>query len=261
MSTAEIILLFGAALLGGAVNSVAGGGGFIAFPALLFTGMPSINANATNTVALWPGTLASTGAYRRALNADLLKRILPLIVITFLGSILGSTLLLKTKQSTFDHMVPWLLLGATVLFSFGGKVTEWINRHHAEGGPSLGGVAGITLLQLCVAIYIGYFGAGVGIVMLALLSMMGMENIHSMNGLKTLLATCGNAMAVIIFIFARAVFWPQALLMVVGAALGGYAGAWFAQKMDPRSVRYVVITIGYSMTMYFFWRVYLHGRM
>jgi len=261
VSLSEIILLFCAALLGGAVNSVAGGGGFIAFPALLFTGMPSINANATNTVALWPGTLASTGAYRKALNADLLRRILPLIVITFLGSIFGSTLLLRTRQSTFDHLVPWLLLSATVLFSVGGRLTAWINRHHSEGGPSLGRVAGITLLQLCVAIYIGYFGAGVGIVMLALLSMMGMENIHSMNGLKTLLATCGNAMAVIIFIFAHAVMWPQAILMVFGGGLGGYAGAWYAQKMDPRHVRYVVITIGYSMTTYFFWRVYLHGRM
>jgi len=261
VSLSEIILLFCAALLGGAVNSVAGGGGFIAFPALLFTGMPSINANATNTVALWPGTLASTGAYRKALSADLLRRILPLIVITFFGSIFGSALLLKTRQSTFDHMVPWLLLSATVLFSLGGKLTAWINRHHTESGPSLGRVVGITLLQLCVAIYIGYFGAGVGIVMLALLSMMGMENIHSMNGLKTLLATCGNAMAVIVFIFAHAVVWPQAILMVFGGGLGGYAGAWYAQKMDPRHVRYVVIAIGYSMTTYFFWRVYLHGRM
>ena len=261
MSLSEIIVLFCAALLGGAVNSVAGGGGFIAFPALLFTGMPSINANATNTVALWPGTLASTGAYRKALSVDLLRRILPLIIITFLGSIFGSALLLKTRQSTFDHMVPWLLLSATVLFSLGGKLTAWINRHHSESGPSLGRVAGITLLQLCVAIYIGYFGAGVGIVMLALLSMMGMENIHSMNGLKALLATCGNAMAVIVFIFAHAVVWPQAILMVFGGGLGGYAGAWYAQKMEPRHVRYVVIAIGYSMTTYFFWRVYLHGRM
>lgn len=261
MSLSEIILLFCAALLGGAVNSVAGGGGFIAFPALLFTGLPSINANATNTVALWPGTLASTGAYRKALSTDLLRRILPLIVITFLGSIFGAMLLLKTHQSTFDHMVPWLLLSATVLFSLGGRLTAWINRHHSEGGPSLGRVAGITLLQLCVAIYIGYFGAGVGIVMLALLSMMGLENIHSMNGLKTLLATCGNAVAVIVFIFAHAVVWPQAILMVFGGGLGGYAGAWYAQKMDPRHVRYLVIAIGYSMTTYFFWRVYLHGRM
>jgi uncharacterized membrane protein YfcA len=259
VSISEIILLFCAALLGGAVNSVAGGGGFIAFPALLFTGMPSINANATNTVALWPGTLASTGAYRKALSGELLKRILPLIVITFLGSILGSALLLKTRVATFDKMVPWLLLAATLLFSFGGKVTAWINRHHTDGGPTTGRVVGITLLQLCVAVYIGYFGAGVGIVMLALLSMMGMENIHSMNGLKTLLATCGNGMAVIVFIFAHAVIWPQALLMVFGGGLGGYAGAWYAQKLDPRTVRYIVIAIGYTMTTYFFWRTYLRG--
>ncbi|HSM86667.1 MAG TPA: sulfite exporter TauE/SafE family protein [Candidatus Limnocylindrales bacterium] len=260
MSSSEIILLFSAAVLGGAVNSVAGGGGFIAFPALLFTGMPSINANATNTVALWPGTLASTGAYRKALNGGLLKRILPLIIITFLGSVVGSVLLLRTRVSTFDKMVPWLLLGATVLFSFGGKITRWITGHHTEGGPSRMRVLGVTLLQACVAVYIGYFGAGVGIVMLALLAIMGMENIHSMNGLKTLLATCGNAMAVVIFIFAHAVYWPQALLMVVGAALGGYMGAWYAQKLDPRRVRYIVIAIGYSMTCYFFWRVYIHGR-
>jgi hypothetical protein len=261
VSTSEIILLFCAALLGGAVNSVAGGGGFIAFPALLFTGMPSINANATNTVALWPGTLASTGAYRKALSGDLLKRIVPLIAITFLGSVVGSTLLLKTRQSTFDKMIPWLLLGATLLFSFSGKVTAWINRHHSEGGPSLPRVVGITVLQLCVAIYIGYFGAGVGIVMLALLSMMGLENIHSMNGLKTLLATCGNAVAVVVFIFAHAVVWPQAVLMVFGGGLGGYAGAWYAQKLDPRTVRFVVIAIGFSMTTYFFWRIYVrtHG--
>lgn len=259
MSISEIILLFCAALLGGAVNSVAGGGGFIAFPALLFTGMPSINANATNTVALWPGTLASTGAYRKALSGELLKRILPLIVITFLGSILGSALLLKTRVATFDKMVPWLLLSATLLFSFSGKVTAWINRHYSEGGPSLLRVAGITVLQLCVAIYLGYFGAGVGIVMLALLSMMGLENIHSMNGLKTLLATCGNGVAVVMFIFAHAVRWPQAILMVFGGGLGGYAGAWYAQKMDPKHVRYVVITIGYTMTTYFFWRTYLRG--
>jgi uncharacterized membrane protein YfcA len=256
----HFIPLFLAAMAGGIVNSVAGGGGFIAFPALLFSGVPSINANATGTVALWPGTLASTGAYRKALSADLLKRILPLIIITFLGSIVGSVLLLKTRQSTFDKMIPWLLLAATLLFTFSGKVTTWVNRHqHAEAGPSAARTIGVTAMQAVAAVYIGYFGAGVGIVMLALLAMMGIENIHSMNGLKTLLATCGNAVAVIIFIFARAVFWPEAILMIFGGALGGYMGAWYAQKMDPKSVRYVVITIGCSLTTYFFWRVYIHG--
>lgn len=247
-------------MAGGLVNSVAGGGGFIAFPSLLFAGVPSINANATGTVALWPGTLASTGAYRKSLSSDLLKRILPLIIITFLGSIVGSILLLKTRQSTFDKMIPWLLFAATLLFTFSGKVTAWVNRHHSpNAGPSKMRVIGITLLQAVAAIYIGYFGAGVGIVMLALLAMMGIENIHSMNGLKTLLATCGNAIAVTVFIIAKAVFWPQALVMIFGGALGGYVGAWYAQKMDPKTIRYVVITIGSSMTAYFFWRVYIHG--
>jgi hypothetical protein len=255
----HFILLFLAAAAGGVINSVAGGGGFIAFPALLFSGVPSINANATGTVALWPGTLASTGAYRKALSRELLKHILPLIIITFLGSIVGSILLLKTRQSTFDKMIPWLLLGATLLFSVSGKVTGWIKGHHAESGTSTMRVIGVTLLQACAAIYIGYWGAGSGIVMLALLAMMGIDNIHSMNGLKTLLATCGNAVAVIVFIIARAVFWPQALVMVFGGALGGYVGAWYAQKMDPKTVRYVVITIGCSLTAYFFWSTYLRG--
>jgi uncharacterized protein len=257
VSSHHSILLFLAAMAGGIVNSVAGGGGFIAFPSLLFSGVPSINANATGTVALWPGTLASTGAYRKALSVDLFKRILPLIIITFLGSIIGSVLLLKTRQATFDKMIPWLLLIATLIFSFSNRVTAWVNRHHSGSGPSPKRVIGITLLQACAAVYIGYFGAGAGIVMLALLAMMGIENIHSMNGLKTLLATCGNAVAVIIFIVARAVYWPQALLMLVGGGLGGYVGAWYAQKMEPRSVRYVVIILGYSMTAYFFWRMYL----
>lgn len=253
MTPSEILLLFFAALIAGAINSVAGGGGFIAFPSLLFTGMPPVNANATNTIALWPGTLASTGAYRRALNSDLLRKISPLIVMSILGSMVGAHLLLKTPQLTFLKMVPWLLLGATLLFVFSGRVTSWVTRHHSEHGPSRWTIVGVTALQACVSVYIGYFGAGAGILMLALLSIMGFENIHSMNGLKTLLATCANGVAVIAFIIAHAVRWHQALLMIVGAALGGYAGAWYAQKLNPRVVRYIVIGIGSGMTAYFFW--------
>jgi len=252
-----MVLLFSAAVAGGAINSVAGGGGFIAFPALLFTGMPPVNANATNTVALWPGTLASTGAYRKALSWKLLKSLSPLIIITFLGSIAGAYLLLHTPQTTFMKMVPWLLLAATVLFSFGSRMTAWIRQRHPSHGPGRGTVFGITFLQLCVAVYIGYFGAGVGIIMLALLSIMGMEDIHAMNGMKTLLATCGNGVAVVMFIFAHAVYWPQALLMVCGAILGGYGGAYYAQKTNPKAVRYIIMGIGICMTAYFFWKVYL----
>ena len=261
VSSSDIALLFSAAVVGGAINSVAGGGGFIAFPALVFTGMPGINANATNTVALWPGTLASTGAYRRALSTRLFKTLWPLIVITFVGSMAGAFLLLHTSQSTFMHMVPWLLLAATILFSLSGRITSWIRRkqRHSSHGPGPATVAGITFLQLCVAIYIGYFGAGVGIVMLGLLAIMGLEDIHAMNGMKTLLATCGNGVAVIMFIAAHAVRWPQALLMIGGAVLGGYAGAHYAQKTNPRTIRYIIIGIGASMTTYFFVRVYLLG--
>src|SRR5437588_1891199 len=221
--------------------------------------MPPVNANATNTIALWPGTLASTGAYRRALSWKLLRSLLPLIVITFLGSTAGAFLLLHTPQTTFMKMVPWLLLAATILFSFGSRMTAWIRQRHPIHGPGRATVISITFLQLCVAIYIGYFGAGVGIIMLALLAIMGLEDIHAMNGMKTLLATCGNGVAVVMFIFAHAVYWPQALLMVCGAIVGGYGGAYYAQKTNPRGVRYIILAIGSSMNAYFFRKVYVDG--
>ena len=256
MSLSANALLLGVAFIAGALNSIAGGGSFLSFPLLVFLGIPSVNANATNTVALWPGTLASTGAYRKALSADLLKRMMPLMMITLAGSLVGAILLLKTRQRTFDHLVPWLLLAGTLLFSFRVRVTQWVSRHHEGGGPPAGKVAWVTLLQAPLGIYIGYFGAGVGILMLPLLSLMGVENIHSMSGLRTLLVTCGNAVAVAVFILAHAIYWPQALMMMIGAIVGGYAGAWLAQKLEPRTVGYLVIVIGYAMSAYFFWRMY-----
>ncbi len=259
MSTSEIALLFCVALIAGALNSIAGGGSFISFPVLLFTGMPSIHANATNTVGLWPGTLASTGAYRKAMSPALIKRIMPLIIVTLAGSLAGAWLLLHTQPRTFDKLVPWLLLAGTLLFSFRGSVTGWVSRRHEEHGLSSARVAWVSLAQGLLGIYIGYFGAGVGIVMLPLLVLMGVDDIHTMSGVRTLLVTCGNAVAVTVFILARAVFWPQALLMMLGAVLGGYAGAYYALKMQPRTVGYLVIVIGYSMAAYFFWRTYYLG--
>jgi uncharacterized protein len=258
VSSQEIALLFGVALIAGALNSIAGGGSFLSFPLLLFLGIPSVNANATNTVALWPGTIASTGAYRKALSGELLKHMLPLIIITLAGSLVGAGLLLRTRLSTFDRLVPWLLLAGTLLFSFRSKVTRWVTRHHQGRGPTAGKVAWITLAQGLLGVYIGYFGAGVGIVMLPLLSLMGVEEIHSMSGLRTLIVTCGNAVAVMVFILAHAVYWPQALLMMLGAIMGGYAGAYYAQKMQPKTVSYLVIVIGCAMSAYFLWRTYLH---
>src|SRR5438094_3612158 len=235
MPLSHAALLFVAAVVAGTLNSVAGGGGFIAFPSLIFTGMPPINANATNTVALWPGTMASVGAYRRDLeDRENWKMLLPLFAVSILGSLVGAKLLLETPQSTFMRLVPWLLLGATVLFALGGKLGSWVReRADRHARASQAALAGVVLLQLAVALYIGYFGAGAGILMLALLAVMGMENIHTMNAFKSLLATCANGIAVITFIVFRKVLWMQAGVMIIGAMIGGYFGAWYAQKLDP----------------------------
>jgi len=246
-------------MAGGLLNSVAGGGGFIAFPALLFTGVNPINANATNTVALWPGTLASVGAYWREFqDRSNWKLLQSLFIVTFIGSIAGALLLLNTPERTFVQLIPWLLGGATLLFIFGGKMTAFVRErivHHAEHHASRFTVVAGTLIQLAVAVYIGYFGAGAGILMLALFAVMGMENIHTMNAFKSLLAICANGVAVVTFIIFGKVLWIQAGVMIAGAIIGGYFGAWYAQKLDPKVVRYVVIAIGCIMTAYFAWKV------
>ncbi|HEY6347826.1 MAG TPA: sulfite exporter TauE/SafE family protein [Candidatus Angelobacter sp.] len=256
MTPSEAGLLVSAALVAGMANSIAGGGSFISFPTLLFTGMPPVNANATNTVAVWPGIVASTSAYRKAMDWPLLKSVMPLIIVTLLGSILGAWLLLHTPQITFLKMVPWLLFAGTVLFSMGPKLSRWVNHRRDNPRPSRLQIALITFAQLLLGLYIGYYGAGVGFLILPLLTMMGIENIHAMNGLRVLLATCGNAVAIVLFIVARAVIWPQALLMMTGAIVGGYAGAHYAQKLKPTTVRYLVISIGSVMTVYFFWKTW-----
>lgn len=250
------VFLFFAALLAGTVNSVAGGGSFLSFPALLIAGMPAIPANATNTVALWPGTVASSVAYRNSFTADGRRLIPPLLGVCILGGILGAVILLRTPPATFVHLVPWLLLVATLLFVFSGPMTTWVRNRtgHTPGNTTIPRslfIAGL-LIQLVIAMYVGYFGAGTGILVLALLALLGMENIHSMNGMKTLLVSVANGVAIITFILARVIVWPQALLMILGAAIGGYGGAYLAQKMNPRHVRWLVIVIGFVMSGYFF---------
>lgn len=288
MNIPSLIALFFAAMLGGALNSVAGGGSFISFPTLIFTGVPPINANATNTVALWPGSVASTGAYRKELAS--LDRVVLMVLsaISLLGGILGALLLLHTPQETFVRLIPYLLLVATLLFTFSKSITTTIRKLFIrpadvapeseprseemaavedEGAgkkfaaknavnrrPGMGALTGISIIQLIVSTYGGYFGGGMGILILAALSILGMENIHQMNALKTLLTSFVNGVAVITFAIAGAVVWPQALLMIVGAIIGGYGGAYYARKLDPRVVRVFVILVGFGMTIYFFIR-------
>lgn len=253
MTILQGIALFVAALLAGALNSVAGGGSLISFPTLLFVGIPSIPANATNTVSLWPGLIASIGAYRRELADQRHARLLG--VISLVGGVIGAWLLLHTSEETFDRLVPYLLLLATLLFTFGNTITRQLQR--IRGTSSSFPLGGIALLQLLLSIYGGYFGAGLGIMILAVLTIIGMDDIHAMNALKTLLASLVNSVAVIIFVIAGIVVWPIVLIMAVGAIIGGYAGADLARRLDRQLVRRFVTVVGFSITIVFFVREYL----
>jgi uncharacterized protein len=249
-----IIFLFVAGALGGALNSVAGGGSFIAFPALLFTGVPPIPANATNTIALWTGAAASGGAYRKRL--DVSRRVMtPLLAASLMGGLLGAYLLLKTPAQTFMRVLPWLTLGATLLFAFGKRLAGGrgsVIEHETTGAA----LVGATLFQFCVAVYGGYFGGGMGIVMLAMLAILGMTDIHAMNALKSLMGFVINGVAVVTFIVARAVYWRHGVIMIVGGILGGYLGAHYAMKLPQVWIRWFVVAVGAGMTVYFFWKSY-----
>lgn len=253
MSLDEAGFLFLAAVVAGAINSVAGGGSFISFPALLFTRMAPISANATNTAAMWPGTIASTVAYWREMREPRVRKVLPPLLLTGLvGGIVGASILLKTPQATFMKMVPWLLLGATLLFVASSKITAWVRAQGQHGHRRRAiFVAGLGL-ELVVAVYIGYFGAGAGILVLAVLALLDVGNIHAMNGLKSLLVSSVNLVALALFIRARVVVWPEAMVMLLGAIAGGYGGAYYAQKVSPVTIRRLVIAVGFGMSAYFF---------
>jgi len=250
----QAIFLFVAAGLAGALNALAGGGSFISFPALLFIRVPAVVANATNTVALWPGLAASTVAYLKRLNAP--PRVLtPLLVTSVVGGWAGALLLLKTPQHTFLRLVPWLLLGGTLLFAFGNSIRSLAGKAAVVDDLreiSRHAILVSSIVELLVSIYGGYFGAGIGFMSLAMLAMMGMHDIHAMGAIRTLLAVAINAAAVVTFIVAGAVLWTQCVVMIAGSLAGGWFGAHYAQKADPRKVRVVVIGVGLAMSTYFF---------
>jgi len=254
MFLSHAALLFSAAVLAGLLNSIAGGGSFISFPALLFTHVLPIPANATSTVSLWPGSVASVGAYWKKFPKD--RQILkPLVASSLAGGVLGAVVLLHTPQDTFMHFVPYLFLAATLLLIFGKRLSAGVHALvKIADRPRWLVLSGAGLIQFLIAIYGGYFGGGIGILMLALLTMIQMEDIHSMNAVKTLLAATINGAAVVTFIAAGAVVWPQAIVMLAGAVLGGYGGAHYAQKLNPEIVRAFVIAVGVSMSLYFFVR-------
>jgi uncharacterized protein len=252
----RIFVLFCAAGIAGILNALAGGGSFVSFPTLLFLRIPPVPANATNTVALWPGLAASTLAYLKRLSVPL-RLLIPLLLTSVAGGWAGALLLLRTPQHTFLQLVPWLLLSGTLLFAFGNRFRGLAGKTSAADDLSVLSWQAIvisSLVELLVAVYGGYFGAGIGFITLGMLAALGMRDIHAMGAIRILLAAAINAAAVITFIAAGAVLWRIFAVMVAGALLGGWFGAHFAQKADPRKMRALVIGVGIVMSAYFFFR-------
>jgi uncharacterized membrane protein YfcA len=250
----QTLFLFFAAGIAGTLNALAGGGSFISFPALLFVGVPPVQANATNTVALWPGLAASTVAYIKRLDAPP-RLLIPLLVTSVAGGWGGALLLLKTPQRTFLHFVPWLILSGTLLFAFGNMIRTIAGTSAMIDDLwkiSWRAITVSSFVELLVATYGGYFGAGIGFITLGMLAALGMRDINAMGAIRTLLAAAINAAAVVTFILAGAVWWQECAIMVAGALLGGWFGAHYAQKADPRKVRAFVIAVGVAMSAYFF---------
>ena len=250
----QAILLFFTGVIAGVLNAVAGGGSFLSFPMMLFVGVPPVEANATNTVALWPGLAMSVASYRRHMKVP--RRLLVSLLITsILGGLAGALLLVMTPQRTFLHLIPWLLLGATILFIFGNRLRTVLGGTDSVHPPKEISWLAITLaclLQLAVGTYGGYFGAGMGFVMLGMMTLLGMRDIHVMNALRILLGAVINGVAVLTFIVSGAVFWGYCLVMMAGALSGGWFGAQYAQKADPRKVRWFIIALGLGLSAYFF---------
>ncbi len=248
------IVIITAAIIAGGINSIAGGGTLISFPALIWIGRDPIVANATNAVALWPGSLAGAWGFRREL-ASVPRWLFLLIIPTLAGTTVGALLLLRTPVDTFARIVPFLILGATLLLAGQELITRkfgFIGKAHTNPTPLW--VTGVMIFQFLVGVYGGYFGAGMGILMLAALGLIGLTDVHQMNGLKNLLSICINALAAVYFSIAGVVMWRDVLLMSIGAIVGGYFGARFARRLGRKFVRRAVVVIGVVMSISLFFR-------
>jgi uncharacterized protein len=250
----DILLLIIAAFVAGGINSIAGGGTLLSFPMLVWLGRPPIIANATNTVALWPGSLAGVFGFRKELG-KVQRWLLLLFIPSLLGGGLGAWLLLRTSEKTFVRIVPLLILVATLLLAAQEVITRrlgLIARAHER--PTVAWVTFVFTFQFAVGIYGGYFGAGMGILMLAALGFIGLTDLHQMNGLKNLLAICINGVAAIYFAMTGSVRWHDGLIMAVASIIGGYMGARLAKRLGRRFVRAAVVVIGLVMTVALFFK-------
>jgi uncharacterized protein len=244
-------LVFGAGLVAGAMNALAGGGSFVSLPALIAAGVPSVQANASSTVALFPGGVASAWAYRDGLGSVGFAPLRSLLITTLFGGVTGAVLLLWTPIRTFNFVLPWLLLLATLALSFGRAVGEWLSRRWRIKPWS------VLIIQFALGVYGGYFGGAVGIMMMAVWGLLGNRDLKSLNAPRTLLVSAANIMAVLTFIIARAVHWPETIVMLVAAAIGGYGGAQIGRRAPPKVVRAGTLCLTACITLAFFVRAYV----
>jgi uncharacterized membrane protein YfcA len=254
MHATEIIALVVAAVAAGAINAVAGGGTLVTFPVLLLFGTSPVIANATSTVALVLGTAGSIFGYRRhvAMVKTWLSRFLP---VSLLGGLVGSVLLTHTSNEVFGKLVPFLILFATLLFLAQGAFRRFAGS--AGGGAHHRSIAGAMVFQFAVAVYGGYFGAGIGILMLASLGFIGLTNIYEMNALKTILGSLINLVAAAWFVTSGLVDWPRALIMTAGALGGYFLGAHYSQRISQRAVRWIITGIGFVITAVTFYKQFV----
>jgi len=249
-------LLFIAGFLAGILNSIAGGGTFITYPAFILVGLPPIMANATNTFASCSGYLSGVVAFKDELKSH--KKELPkFVVISFVGGISGAWLLLQTPEQVFREVVPWLMLFATVLFIVGEKLNLMLRQLTAryKYASVLGALSSI-LLFLAICIYGGFFNAGQGIICLSYLALVGYTNINAMNGIKLLSSACVALVAIAVFIYHGSIAWSEGLIVLIGALIGGYSAAKLSTRLPQSLIRGIVILISVGVTAYFFYDVY-----
>jgi uncharacterized membrane protein YfcA len=246
----HILLIAGAGLLAGTMNALAGGGSFVSLPALIAAGVPSVQANASSTVALLPGSLASAWAYRDGLGPVGAVSLKPLLLTMVAGGLFGAVLLLWTSSNTFNFVLPWLLLLASLALAFGRQVGEWLRRRwHIK--PSV-----VLAIQFALGVYGGYFGGAVGIMMVAVWGLLDNRDLKSLNAPRTLLVSATNAIAVLAFMLAHAVHWPETIVMLITATVGGYGGALVGRRAPPKVIRAGTLLLTACITVVFFVRAY-----
>lgn len=244
------LLILGAGLLAGAMNALAGGGSFVSLPALIAAGVPPVAANASSTVALYPGGAASAWVYRDGLKDVCGIPVRPALIATLAGGLAGALLLLWTPTRVFDQVLPWLLLLATVMLALGPRIGPFLQSRFSAG------VRTVLALQFLLGIYGGYFGGAVGLMMMAAWSLLHSADVKAMNPPRTLMVTAANTVAVVCFAIAGAVWWTEAAVMALGALAGGYGGARLGKRLPPAVVRAATIVFAIAMTAIFFVRAY-----